>query len=107
MKSDPTALRLARACRARSVRYLGGRRRWGRAPASAPARAEAPRIDNLILVFKTHFDLGYTAPMDEVLESYRTTMIDPPWISATPPAPTRRPAVRLDHPGLADGPHAG
>ena len=33
-------------------------------------------IDEIILVFKTHFDIGYTELASEVVENYRTTMID-------------------------------
>ena len=38
--------------------------------------AETPPIDEVILVFKTHFDIGYTELASEVIENYRTTMID-------------------------------
>ena len=36
----------------------------------------APQVKEIILVFKTHFDIGYTKLASEVVESYRTTMID-------------------------------
>ncbi len=46
--------------------------------AIAPA-AEAPApsaVKEVIVVFKTHFDLGYTDSAKNVVEKYRTTMID-------------------------------
>ena len=33
-------------------------------------------VEEIILVFKTHFDIGYTKLTSEVLENYRTKMID-------------------------------
>ena len=53
---------LAEACSAQS------------APASQPATR--PVLKEVIVVFKTHFDIGYTDPVAAVLERYRTTMID-------------------------------
>ncbi len=45
--------------------------------ASEAAGAPAPsRLKQVIVVHKTHFDLGYTALTREVLERYRTGMID-------------------------------
>ena len=38
--------------------------------------AEGPQLEETIVVFKTHFDIGYTALASEVVERYRTTMID-------------------------------
>jgi hypothetical protein len=43
-------------------------------PASEPATR--PALKEVVVVFKTHFDLGYTDTVDAVLERYRTTMID-------------------------------
>jgi len=40
------------------------------------AAADTPPIDEIVLVFKTHFDIGYTKLASEVIEHYRTTMID-------------------------------
>ena len=49
------------------------------------ARAEAvgdsgqsasPQLEEIILVFKTHFDIGYTDMATNVVERYRTSMID-------------------------------
>jgi len=40
------------------------------------AEPEPASIDEVILVFKTHFDIGYTGLASEVIENYRTTMID-------------------------------
>jgi len=55
-------------------------RRWLRlacwcAVAFVPS-ARAARVDEVIVVCKTHFDIGYTDLARNVLESYRTTMID-------------------------------
>ena len=35
-----------------------------------------PNLKQVIVVFKTHFDIGYTAMPHEVIERYRTAMID-------------------------------
>ena len=35
-----------------------------------------PRLEEVVLVFKTHFDIGYTEMAAEVVERYRTSMID-------------------------------
>lgn len=51
-------------------------------PGAAPGnpmqerRAAPPRLKEIIVVYKTHFDIGYTALPSEVLERYRTSMID-------------------------------
>ncbi|HSW46202.1 MAG TPA: hypothetical protein VLM89_11600 [Phycisphaerae bacterium] len=45
----------------------------------SPARtqpASRPAVKEVVVVFKTHFDIGYTDTIDAVLERYRTTMID-------------------------------
>jgi hypothetical protein len=39
-----------------------------------PAAQSQP--DKVVVVFKTHFDIGYTAPVENVLNRYRTEMID-------------------------------
>ena len=46
--------------------------------AAAPAAAStgASRLKQVIVVYKTHFDIGYTALASEVLERYRTSMVD-------------------------------
>ncbi|MBN2507166.1 MAG: hypothetical protein JXQ71_10765 [Verrucomicrobia bacterium] len=41
------------------------------APAAPPARPET-----VVVVFKTHFDIGYTDLASNVVQRYRTTMID-------------------------------
>jgi alpha-mannosidase len=42
-----------------------------------PAQAETkPAVDNVWVVFKTHFDLGYTDRIENVLKRYRTEMMD-------------------------------
>ncbi|MGB4258160.1 MAG: hypothetical protein WBL15_10720 [Phycisphaerae bacterium] len=42
----------------------------------ATARAGQPRTEEVIIVFKTHFDIGYTDMAVNVVEGYRTSMID-------------------------------
>ena len=44
--------------------------------AAAPAPSAAPRLKQVIVVHKTHFDIGYTDTAGNVLERYRTKMID-------------------------------
>jgi alpha-mannosidase len=45
--------------------------------ATASAAAEpAAKVEQIIVVFKTHFDIGYTDLAKNVVERYRTTMID-------------------------------
>jgi len=45
-----------------------------------PCRAAAPAnpsgVEQVVVVFKTHFDIGYTQLAREVVERYRTSMID-------------------------------
>ena len=46
---------------------------------AATGRAEPPKlkpVERVIVVFKTHFDIGYTKMAHEVVNEYRTTMID-------------------------------
>ena len=44
---------------------------------AAPALAQRPRpLEEVIVVFKTHFDIGYTDLTREVVARYRTSMID-------------------------------
>src|SRR5512143_811948 len=35
-----------------------------------------PRLEQVIVVFKTHFDIGFTDMASNVVQRYRTTMID-------------------------------
>jgi hypothetical protein len=44
--------------------------------ATAGASRAATAVTNVILVFKTHFDIGYTDMASNVVQRYRTTMID-------------------------------
>jgi alpha-mannosidase len=44
-------------------------------PAAAAAR-EAGALEEVIVVYKTHFDIGYTSLARDVINMYRTTMID-------------------------------
>ncbi len=43
---------------------------------AAPPTTPWPNLEQVIVVFKTHFDIGYTAMPHEVIERYRTLMID-------------------------------
>ena len=38
--------------------------------------ADSGQLERMIVVFKTHFDIGYTALASEVVERYQTSMID-------------------------------
>ncbi|MBN8460039.1 MAG: hypothetical protein J0M04_19605 [Verrucomicrobia bacterium] len=42
----------------------------------AQLAAGAAEVERFILVYKTHFDIGYTQLARDVVQSYRTTMID-------------------------------
>jgi alpha-mannosidase len=49
------------------------------AATDSAAQTQAPvasRLKEIIVVYKTHFDIGYTALTREVVERYRTSMID-------------------------------
>jgi len=43
---------------------------------SLPAGAANPRVQEIVVVFKTHFDIGYTDLATNVLTRYRTTFVD-------------------------------
>ena len=38
--------------------------------------ASEPKLKNIIVVYKTHFDIGYTALAKDVVQRYRTSMMD-------------------------------
>jgi hypothetical protein len=42
----------------------------------APVGQDYPRLKEIIVVCKTHFDIGYTHRVKDLMEYYRTTMID-------------------------------
>ncbi|HOW69255.1 MAG TPA: glycoside hydrolase family 38 C-terminal domain-containing protein [Phycisphaerae bacterium] len=46
------------------------------AGAGEPAVASKPALKEVVVVFKTHFDIGYTDLARNVLGSYRTSMVD-------------------------------
>ncbi len=48
----------------------------GTATAEEAKPAAGPKLDQVIVVFKTHFDIGYTDLAAKVVERYRTSMID-------------------------------
>jgi len=41
-----------------------------------PEQNASPPLEEIILIFKTHFDIGYTDMAAKVVERYRTSMID-------------------------------
>lgn len=43
---------------------------------SQATRAANPRVKEVVVVFKTHFDIGFTALVTNVLTRYRTTFVD-------------------------------
>ena len=49
---------------------MGAQSRAGEAP------AKSPDVREVIIVFKTHFDIGYTDFASNVVQRYRTAMID-------------------------------
>ena len=40
------------------------------------SKIETSNVEEIIVVCKTHFDIGYTHKVDELIPYYRTTMID-------------------------------
>ena len=48
----------------------------GWAPFQMHAQASPGRVEQVVIVFKTHFDIGYTDMASNVVQRYRTTMID-------------------------------
>lgn len=44
--------------------------------AAVPSATNAPGVNQIIVVFKTHFDIGYTDMAGNVIQRYRTTMMD-------------------------------
>ena len=42
----------------------------------AGSAADLPAVEEIIVVCKTHFDIGYTHRIGELMDYYRTTMID-------------------------------
>ena len=44
--------------------------------AAFAAEADRPAVQQVIVVFKTHFDIGYTDMAANIVQKYRTTMID-------------------------------
>jgi len=49
---------------------------WPAFAAEPKGPSAAPQVEQVIVVFKTHFDIGYTQLAREVVERYRTSMID-------------------------------
>lgn len=47
-----------------------------RAGGAEPAAASKPGLENVVIVYKTHFDIGYTSSAKEVVHDYRTEMTD-------------------------------
>jgi alpha-mannosidase len=48
----------------------------GAKPASSAKPASGAKLDQVVVVFKTHFDIGYTDLARNVVDRYRTSMID-------------------------------
>jgi len=48
----------------------------GHTAETAPAPSFATNVQTIIVVCKTHFDIGYTHRVEDLLNYYRTTMID-------------------------------
>ena len=47
------------------------------APPAKPALMQpASKLEEIVMVFKTHFDIGYTELASDVIQMYRTSMID-------------------------------
>jgi alpha-mannosidase len=44
--------------------------------AEAKARAKWPKLEEVVVVVKTHYDIGYTHRVKDIVQYYRTTMID-------------------------------
>lgn len=62
-----------------SVALLGGLALLLAAAMAAPAAqatTKPPALQQIIVVFKTHFDIGFTDMASNVVQRYRTTMID-------------------------------
>ena len=38
--------------------------------------SQNPALENVIIVYKTHFDIGYSETIQQVLHDYRTSMAD-------------------------------
>ncbi len=38
--------------------------------------SQKPTVENVIIVYKTHFDIGYSETVQQVLHDYRTSMVD-------------------------------
>ena len=70
---------------------------------AAPAPTNQPGLQTVIIVYKTHFDIGYTSSAREVVHEYRTEMADRVLdaIEENQQAAQGQ-AVRLDAFGLAD-----
>lgn len=51
---------------------------WAASAQTRPVTAEKvnPKVKEVIVVFKTHFDIGYTHRVKDVVQYYRTEMID-------------------------------
>ena len=72
-------------------------------PAAQPA-SPWPNLEEVIVVSKTHFDIGYTDLASRVVDRYRTTMADQALkLVEESRGSAAGPAVLLDLGGLADG----
>ena len=48
----------------------------GATPQTAPGASKQPGLETVVIVYKTHFDIGYTSSAKEVVHDYRTEMTD-------------------------------
>ncbi len=69
-------------------------------PADIAWKPNTP-VKEVIVIIKTHFDIGYTHRVKEIVHHYRTEMIDQGHEHHGPvEEPAARAAVRLDRPRL-------
>ncbi len=60
----------------RAESHMLTRRSLLQASLAVPALARKRPLEEVVVVFKTHFDIGYTDLAREVVARYRTSMID-------------------------------
>ena len=73
------------------------------AAVTSPPPASETHVQEIIVVCKTHFDIGYTHRVKDLLNYYRTTMIDRAEHHGPIEGSAGRAAVRLDGARLGDG----
>ena len=58
------------------IGLLAGAVAFAAGPTSTNTAASKSALDTVIIVYKTHFDIGYTSTAKEVVHDYRTEMTD-------------------------------